>query len=230
MEHPTTPLRTDSALGLVNVMPSRTVQCPQSTLASPGSAGSDLSELSPVGNTRSLTPVQAHTATVILQSTPIKLGLASQVPFSTNQRYCIPSCNTMADKMKHFLVGPMPAQAFLNNFLPEEELLSMAVPYFYENCYQSTLLAPDELHAYKPFVSPFLWISPAIFTSLSRFIQLGHSCPILGLSTALLHLIIIPTQILHLPSTWCCSLSSLHRPWCANEQLLSRVVHQIQVV
>ena len=155
MERPTTPPRTDSVLGPVNVTPSRTVQYPQSTLASPGSAGSDSSELSPVGTTRSLTPVRAHTAAVIPQSTPVKLGLASQVPFSTNQRYRIPSRNAMAEEMKHFLVGPMPAQAFLNNFLPEEELPSMAVPYFYENCYKSTVLASDELHAYEPFVSPF---------------------------------------------------------------------------
>jgi hypothetical protein len=53
-----------------------------------------------------------------------------------------------------FIVGPMPAQEFLDDFFPTQNLQDLSqVPFFEPGCYDATLSAQYEVDAYKPFVS-----------------------------------------------------------------------------
>jgi ABC-type glycerol-3-phosphate transport system substrate-binding protein len=42
------------------------------------------------------------------------------LPFTTNQKYQIKSYTTLAAEMQKYLVGPMPAQEFLDEFFPTQ--------------------------------------------------------------------------------------------------------------
>lgn len=58
--------------------------------------------------------------------------------------------------MKGYIIGPMPAQNFLDDFFPTKELPNLeTVPSFEENCYADTVSAKSESTAYVPFVSHF---------------------------------------------------------------------------
>jgi len=94
-------------------------------------------------------------ATVPLpQSTPIKLTTSTTCPFTTNQKFRIPSRTAMAEEIANFIVGPMPAQEFLDDFFPTQNLRGLSqVPLFEPGCYDATLSAQYEVDAYKPFVS-----------------------------------------------------------------------------
>jgi hypothetical protein len=60
----------------------------------------------------------------------------------------------MGKEMKNFLVGPMPAQQFLDDFFPIRELPGLdTVPSFKPNCYNRTVAVKKETRAYAPFVS-----------------------------------------------------------------------------
>jgi hypothetical protein len=68
--------------------------------------------------------------------------MSSIVPYSTNHKYYIELHITMGEEIKGFLVGPMPAQAFLDNFFPTEELLNLVtVPSFEKGCHAHTFTA-----------------------------------------------------------------------------------------
>jgi hypothetical protein len=87
-------------------------------------------------------------------STPVKVGTATRLPFTSNQKYRIPECTTMAEEMKGYLVGPMPIAHFLEDFFPKDS--SMKTPFkFKPGCYQTTVDAKTELGAYEPFVRHF---------------------------------------------------------------------------
>jgi len=94
-------------------------------------------------------------ATVPLpQSTPIKTGSSTTLPYTTTQKYRIDSCTALADEIKPYLVGPMPAQKFLDDFFPAGDLTDLeSVPKFTPDCYRGTVEAKAEKLAYKPFVS-----------------------------------------------------------------------------
>ena len=94
-------------------------------------------------------------ATVPLpQSTPVKIGTSTTCPFTTNQKFRIPSCTAMAEEIAKFIVGPMPAQEFLDDFFPTKKLRGLSqVPLFMPGCYDDTLRAKYEVDAYEPFVS-----------------------------------------------------------------------------
>lgn len=57
----------------------------------------------------------------------------------------------MAHEMKKYIVGPMPAKQFLDDFFPTR--LRQRVDYK-SGCYDKTLKAAKEIDAYEPFVSP----------------------------------------------------------------------------
>lgn len=109
----------------------------------------------------------APTTAVLPQSTPIKTGVSTTFPFTTTQKFRIPSCTAMATEMKGYLVGPMPVQEFLDDFFPTGELPGLdAVPVFTHDCYRRTVNAKKETAAYKPFVSPFDETTLGFLTSL----------------------------------------------------------------
>jgi hypothetical protein len=62
----------------------------------------------------------------------------------------------MGTEMKKYLVGPMPAQQFLDDFPPVSQLCDFdQVPRFVPKCYQQTINSKKEKNAYQPFVIPF---------------------------------------------------------------------------
>ncbi len=90
------------------------------------------------------------------QSTLIKIGASTIYPFTTNQKFHLPTCTAMAEEIAKFIIGPMPAQEFLDDFFPTKRLQNLcAVPLFMPGCYNTTLSAECELDAYIPFVSAF---------------------------------------------------------------------------
>lgn len=90
------------------------------------------------------------------QSTPIKTGISTTLPYTTNQKYRIESCTEMGKEMRKYLVGPMSAQQFLDDFFPIKKISSLGtVPSFQQGCYDHTIAAKKEKKAYNPFVSQF---------------------------------------------------------------------------
>jgi hypothetical protein len=87
--------------------------------------------------------------------TPIKVGIATTFPFTTNQKYCIDSCTVMAAEIKGYLLSPMPADQFLNDFFSTGDLPGLdEVPISNPGCYKTTVDAGKEMSTYDPFVSP----------------------------------------------------------------------------
>lgn len=94
--------------------------------------------------------------TPLPHSTPVKIETSTTCPFTTNQKYRIESRTAMGREIKKYLVGPMPAQQFLDDFFPVHKLSSLDdVPQFQSNCYSRTIRAKKEKKAYDPFVSLF---------------------------------------------------------------------------
>jgi len=90
------------------------------------------------------------------QSTLIKIGTSTIYPFTTNQKFRVPTCTAMAEEIAKFIIGPMPAQEFLDDFFPIRRLQNLhVVPSFTPGCYDETLKAKCELNVYIPFVSAF---------------------------------------------------------------------------
>jgi hypothetical protein len=61
----------------------------------------------------------------------------------------------MGKEMARFLVGPMPARQFLNDFFLISKLPNLnAVPPFKHHCYSHTIaVKTTEILAYEPFIS-----------------------------------------------------------------------------
>jgi hypothetical protein len=110
------------------------------------------------GDTMLIAPIPTTppaTAVPPLESTPIKIGSSTTLPFTTNQKYRVESCSAMGEEVKKYLVGPMPTQQFLDDFFPTNELQDLhEIPLFTGGCYGRTIAAERETDAYKPFVSP----------------------------------------------------------------------------
>jgi hypothetical protein len=84
------------------------------------------------------------------------MDVDTTLPFTTTQKYRIDSCTAMANKMKNHIVGPMPANQFLNDFFPTKDIPHYHRREFHAGCYDNTVKAMSELHAYEPFVNPTL--------------------------------------------------------------------------
>lgn len=99
------------------------------------------------------TPPQANLS--LPQSTPFKTGSSTTLAYTTTQKFRIESCAALADEIKPYLVGPMPAQQFLDDFFPVDDILGLDnVPVSTPDCYSKTAEAACERDAYEPFVSP----------------------------------------------------------------------------
>ena len=90
------------------------------------------------------------------QSTPVKTNTATLLPFTTNQKFRIQSCTEMAAEIKSHLLGPMPAQVFLDTFFPQGSLSVLSeLPAFTKGCYTPVTSSQSETLAYGPFVGLF---------------------------------------------------------------------------
>jgi hypothetical protein len=116
------------------------------------------------------TPPQAKMP--LLQSTPFKTGSSTTYPYTTTHKFRIERCSALADEIGPYIVGPMPAQQFLDDFFPVDDIPDLdSVPLFTPGCYDSTVEAKKEILAYKPFVSPlnsFFCFSTVVVFSRSR--------------------------------------------------------------
>jgi hypothetical protein len=91
------------------------------------------------------------------QSIPIEVDSSTTLPYTTTHKYRIESRTAMADKMKKYIVGPMPARQFLDDFSPTKHMRHFreaGVRKFSAGCYDNTVKAVSEKQAYEPFVSP----------------------------------------------------------------------------
>ena len=107
---------------------------------------------SPLLDTVPTTP--PATTAPLTQSTPVKIGTATTFPFTTNQKFRSESYTKMGEEMKKYLIGPMPAQEFLDDFFPVNELPGLgSIPLFEPDCYKDAATAKRETAAYSHFVS-----------------------------------------------------------------------------
>ncbi|KAG1726334.1 hypothetical protein EDD22DRAFT_961450 [Suillus occidentalis] len=87
--------------------------------------------------------------------TPIKLGSSTMLPFTTHTRFRLETVNAMGYEMKDKIVGPMPVEEFLEEFLPSSQIpdydASSFTSAFTPGMFNNTLSAVGEQNAYKPF-------------------------------------------------------------------------------
>src|ERR1700728_163961 len=106
------------------------------------------------------------------QSTPIKHGTSTLFKFTTNHRYRLKEMTDMGNEMKDYIVGPMPAAEFLDEFFPLNSLRTSSRAQAYQpGCFQPVISSEKESDVYEPFVRLYLFINPlqlTIWQSLYR--------------------------------------------------------------
>jgi len=101
------------------------------------------------------TPLCNALSLTLPQSTPVKTGTSSLLPFTMTQKYCVESHTALAKEVKKHLVGPMPPKEFLETFFPLDKISQETeAEVFKVGCYKDTMQAIKERLAYGPFVSP----------------------------------------------------------------------------
>ncbi|KAG2738942.1 hypothetical protein P692DRAFT_20882176, partial [Suillus brevipes Sb2] len=95
--------------------------------------------------------------------TPIKRTCATMQPFTTNTRCRDTTINAMGNEIRGYLVGPMPAEEFLEEFLspttiPDYQPLTS----FSEGAFDSTVSAAQETSAYNPFINTMESFAPGL--------------------------------------------------------------------
>ncbi len=136
------------------------------------------------------------------KSTPIKVDGSTTLPFTTTHKYRIESCTAMAHEMKKYIVGPMPAELFLNENFPTDKIPGFgkaAASQFEVGCYDDTVRAESEPQAYEPFVSPSKEFC-IFFSQLSLLLRTRHRGSTLITSNLLIRLhslIVIRGQVSH---------------------------------
>ncbi|KAH9030573.1 hypothetical protein EDB83DRAFT_1848361 [Lactarius deliciosus] len=97
-----------------------------------------------------------------MSKTP-QVDTSTTLPFTTTQKYRVESYTAMADEMAKYLVGPMPAQQFLDDFFPTSDLPGLeSVPSFSSGCYHAAVMAKKEASAYGPFVKATESFAPGL--------------------------------------------------------------------
>jgi hypothetical protein len=78
------------------------------------------------------------------------------MPYTSGVKYCFPSHRAKGIKMSKYIIGPMPAEEFLDTFFPKNELHNLGdIPDFdlESKCFNGTVNTRLELNAYNVFVS-----------------------------------------------------------------------------
>jgi hypothetical protein len=76
----------------------------------------------------------------------------------------------MAHEMKRYIVGPMPAQRFLDEFFPTHQISRYRQRVaFKSGCYDDTVKVESEIEAYEPFVSPTKELCFIFLTAIITF-------------------------------------------------------------
>ena len=80
----------------------------------------------------------------------------------------------MGNEMKGYIVGPMPAIQFLDEFFPKRILQNgLKAQRYQKGCFDNVVSCTGETQAYEPFVS-FIYYDYAMFFNLS--VVTDHSC------------------------------------------------------
>ena len=97
-------------------------------------------------------------------STPFKPRNPIERLFSTYTCFRHPLLTSIGDDLVDSIIGPMPTQQFLDDFLPISCIPGYSRPRtFRKGCFQTTLDAPDELKMYDPFVSDCINCCPSTY-------------------------------------------------------------------
>ncbi|KAG2095105.1 uncharacterized protein F5147DRAFT_778800 [Suillus discolor] len=94
--------------------------------------------------------------------TPIKRSCSTMQPFTTNTRCRHTTLNAMGKEMKGCLVGPMPVEQFLEEFLPPSVIPNYEPLTFSDGTFESTLSALHEMKAYEPFIDTMSSFAPGL--------------------------------------------------------------------
>jgi len=89
-------------------------------------------------------------------STPIKKDRLTERLFSMYTRYHHPTVHNIGHNMKSSVVGPMPVEDFLNDFIPLSRIpdyASTAHQFQVRHSFNVVVDATNELGMYRPFVS-----------------------------------------------------------------------------
>ena len=94
------------------------------------------------------------TSTLVpLKSMPIKHGTSTLFRFTTNHKYRLKEMSDMGKEMSNYIVGPMPAPDFMDEFFPKTSLqTSHQAKIFKQGCFADIVSCTSEVEAYNPFV------------------------------------------------------------------------------
>lgn len=109
-------------------------------------------ELPPQTSTRST--AQDLQPGLLVDDTPVKRSCSTMQPYTTNTRCRDTTLNAMGNEIRGHLVGPMPVEQFLEEYLPPSMIPDyQPLTSFSNGAFESTLSAAHETKAYEPFVS-----------------------------------------------------------------------------
>ncbi|KAG2089146.1 uncharacterized protein F5147DRAFT_658498 [Suillus discolor] len=97
-----------------------------------------------------------------MNDTPIKCSCSTMQPYTTNTRCRDTTLNAMGKEMKGCLVGPMPVEQFLKEFLPPSAIPNYEPLTFSDGAFESTLSALHETKAYEPFIDTMSSFAPGL--------------------------------------------------------------------
>jgi hypothetical protein len=81
--------------------------------------------------------------------TPIKHGTSTLFRFTTDHKYQLKEMSDMGKEMKDYIVGPMPATDFLNEFFPKTLLQTTCkAKTFRQGCFDEVVSCASEVEAY----------------------------------------------------------------------------------
>src|ERR1700683_1245051 len=87
------------------------------------------------------------------KSTPIKHGTSTLFRFTTNHKYWLKEMLDMGKEMRDYIVGPMPATDFMDEFFPKTSLqTTRQAKTSRQGWFDDVVSCTSEVEAYEPFV------------------------------------------------------------------------------
>ena len=109
---------------------------------------------------------------------PIKHGLSALFRFTTNHKYCQREMTETGNEMKGYIIRPMPASLYLDEFFPSKHTLwnSQKVIWPKEGHFSKVVSCTHETEAYNPFISLFYY-DYAMFSNLLQITVVKQFAP-----------------------------------------------------
>ncbi|KAG2088560.1 uncharacterized protein F5147DRAFT_658678 [Suillus discolor] len=100
---------------------------------------------------------------LLVDDTPVKRSCSTMQPYTTNTRCRDTTLNAMGNEIRGHLVGPMPVEQFLEEFLPPSTIPDyQPLTSFSDGAFESTLSAAHETKAYEPFINTMTSFAPGL--------------------------------------------------------------------